>query len=241
MADPRNDASSRMPRADDPENRFNCFNCLGYVSPGPVQEQPRTPLSCGSEYNCFPQPPSCSNAPSQCSQCTAFAHCAGTSPGTNCVNMPLLCITCMEYAHCATPPPPSPSPPPPAPPPFPPSLTLSGQGCSNGYDHCNGCQVNQVYEPRGFTADGRAYYQGVSATNVYIYYDSNCGGVSDPPNWRIGWMVGCSAPNTTASSNLASTSHTSGCCYHAHVRGADTTQDPPSGAGSWGQWCRPWD
>ena len=55
-----------------------------------------------------------------------------------------------------------------------PDVTLSGLGCSNNYSQCEGCNLNQAYSFRGTTADGRPWYQGQTATSVYLFYDSKC-------------------------------------------------------------------
>jgi hypothetical protein len=112
-----------------------------------------------------------------------------------------LWLTMPQPSQQQSPPSPPPSPPPPSPPVQRLSI-LSGLGCSNAFSQCGGCDVNQVYEARGQTADGRTYFQGVTSTGVWLFFDSNCGGGTDGASWRTSWFLGCQAPSTTASSNL---------------------------------------
>ena len=55
-------------------------------------------------------------------------------------------------------------------------FALSGAACLSW--------MNDVYEPVGTTADGRAYYWGYSS-GAYLYYDTDCGGNGYGAMWLI--------------------------------------------------------
>jgi len=97
-------------------------------------------------------------------------------------------------------------------------VTLQGFYCDNGF----GSENNQVYLYKG-KKEGRPYYQGQTATNKYIYYDSHCSSDTAAP----GWFVGAHPEHP------ANQKH---CVNDAHIESTDFFL--PSGEHTWNWvWC----
>jgi len=62
------------------------------------------------------------------------------------------------------------------------NITLNGLGCDNSY----GRDLNQKFIHRGYTLDGRPYYQGSTRPDRFIYFDSRCADDTREPRWLLG-------------------------------------------------------
>jgi len=110
-------------------------------------------------------------------------------------------------------------------------FAVSGYSCNNGY----GSGFNQQYQVAGHTADGRPYYQGVTTTNSYIFYDQSCGG--HQPRWILRSASG--PPSTTARTELYNNGVAKRGC-HNDLSWVGNSMTPPIGANYIRhQWC--WD
>jgi len=63
-----------------------------------------------------------------------------------------------------------------------PNVVIQGFNCANGY----GQFVNQEYEYKGVTADGRPYYQGLTDNTHFLYYDKHCADDTPDGAWILG-------------------------------------------------------
>jgi len=118
---------------------------------------------------------------------------------------------------------PSPSPSPNA------ALRLVGHSCANGY---NAALNEAIYALEGTTLDGRPFYRALGggqrgqSGESYLFYDVDCG------THASGWILGCSRPDTTATSHLQTEGVVmTGCCTDGVAD--DHGQTPPLSAAWW--------
>ena len=89
-------------------------------------------------------------------------------------------------------------------------------------------QINQLYRYQGDTANGKPFYRGLYDTSVYLYYTSNCGGLSFGS-----WLVRDVPPSLTATTNL---NQETLACSGGTLQSDDGL---PLGATVWFQYCGP--
>ena len=112
-------------------------------------------------------------------------------------------------------------------------LQLSGVECANGYGTSPGDQnyrINQLYVAAGSTASGAQYYCGVDRSEICLFHDQSCGGMSPA------WVLGCTPPDASRTSDLQG-GEAGNCCNSANIQTSDSSTPPLGTSDRWWAWC----